>query len=408
VIAPGAAVAAVRARRPFVDHLVRAYQRYQADTGDRLAAAVTFYWFLSLFPILLIAVYVTSQVLGDDAGRQVTDGLQPYLGAPTAKAVGDVVQNSAAQAGLIGLAGTLLTGLGWIDGLRDAIRTIWHQNVTAGNIVTRRVVDAVVLVGLFAVIAASVVFSTAATAATGQVLRFLGLAETPAATVFTQLLSYGIGAVIDTGIFLYLFVRLAKVPTPLRQVIKGAVFGAVGFEVLKFVGAFYVGRTTTQGEATYGTFAVVVGLLLFLNLVSRLLLFTAAFVVTAPYDSDVPPSGTSDAEQARRAGIPPEYAGTGLNLREDGAPTPLRAAVQGRIAPQDQPEGTDVAPERSWAGRRPGEPQAPPEPEPDAVPALQGAEQVQRAARVTLLAGGALLSAVAVYVLRTLARLVRR
>jgi membrane protein len=75
VINPKATFQQLRRRWPLVEHLVRMYQRYQADTGDRLAAAVTFYWFLSLFPILLIAVYFTRLTLGDDAGRQVTTGL---------------------------------------------------------------------------------------------------------------------------------------------------------------------------------------------------------------------------------------------------------------------------------------------------------------------------------------------
>ena len=91
-----------------------------------------------------------------------------------------------------------------------------------------------------------------------------------------------------------MFTRLPRVKTPLVKVLRTAVFGAVLFEILKFGGAYYVARTTTKGEATYGTFAVVVGLLLFLNLASRLILITAAFAVTAPYDSDVAPSGTAD------------------------------------------------------------------------------------------------------------------
>ena len=31
-----------REKAPFLDHLIRMYGRYQADGGDRLAAAVTF------------------------------------------------------------------------------------------------------------------------------------------------------------------------------------------------------------------------------------------------------------------------------------------------------------------------------------------------------------------------------
>ena len=43
---PQALFARAREQRPFLDHLVRTVQRYQADTGDRLAAAVTYFWFL--------------------------------------------------------------------------------------------------------------------------------------------------------------------------------------------------------------------------------------------------------------------------------------------------------------------------------------------------------------------------
>ena len=404
MINPKALFQRVRQKRPLLDHLVRMFQRYQADGGDRLASSVTFYWFLSLFPILLIAVFFTRLLLGDDAGQQITDGLGPYLGRPTATAVGDVVQHSAGKAGLIGLVGTLLSGLGWIEALREAIRTVWHQNIKAGNIVTRKVADVVALVGLFAVIAASVVVSGAATAATNQVLSFLGLDGSLPAKAFTVVLSYVLGALIDVGIFLYLFVRLAKVPTPLRRVLKGAVFGAVGFEVLKFFGAFYIGRTTSKGEATYGTFATVVGLLLFLNLVSRLVLYTAAFTVTAPYDDDVAPSGTADREQARKAGIPQEYADADLNVTEDGAPTPLAAALRGEVR-QDQPV------ERSWSPK----PSAAPREEPAAghdgrraSGPLPGEKQVVVAARAVTAAGIAVVGAVSLYGLKTVSRMVRR
>jgi membrane protein len=400
VTSPRSLLSAVR-RRPFVDHLVRTYSRYQADTGDRLAAAVTFYWFLSLFPILLIAVWVTSKSLGADAGRQVTDGLGPYLGKAAATSVGDVVQNSAAKAGVLGVVGLLLTGLGWIQALREAVRTMWHQNVTAGNIVTRKVADVGALVGLFAVIAASVVISGAATTATGSVLGFLGLNGTPGASAFTIVLSYVLGALVDVAVFLYLFVRLAKVPTPVRPVLRGAVFGAVGFVLLKAVGALYVGRTTSRGQATYGTFAVVLGLLVFLNLASRLIMYAAAFVVTAPFDDDVLPSGTATVEQARKSGIPVAYAGTDLNLQEDGAPTPLGPSLQGKVGAMSGET------ERSWSARK-AEPAAAAASASAALVRPPGADKVELAATATAAAGGALLAAVAVYAMRTVRDVLRR
>lgn len=385
MITPASALGWVRQRRPFVDHLVRAYSRYTADAGDRLAAAVTFYWFLSLFPILLVAVWVTSLILGDAAGQEVTSGLGNALPEELAKTIGDVVTNNAGQAGALGLVGLLFSGLGWINGLRGAIRAIWHHPPISGNIVMTKLVDALTLVGLFAVIGASVVASAVATAATGNVLDALGLNQTSGVTALTKALGYALGGAVDTAVFLYLFRRLARVHTSLGRVVKGALFGAVGFEILKVAGAFYVTRTTTKGEATYGTFAVVVGLLLFLNLISRLILLAAAFTVTAPYDSDVVPSGTAGG--------------------------PLTNPVQFSITAQHppDPEGVTVT-ERSWAPHAEAPPpvvqlSAAAERQAELLP---GAPKVQLAARATAGVVGLMVAAVGVYGLRTVVRLVRR
>lgn len=394
MIKPGALLSRARSRFPFLDHLVRTYARYQADTGDRLAAAVTFYWFLSLFPILLLVLAGYGYVYGGDDPAELHKRLRGNLGGflPTqlVDTLTETLSGAKGKAGLLGLGGLLLAGLGWIDALREAIRTIWHQNVKAGNILTRKLADIVALVGLFATIAASAFITGLAGSGPEWALAKLGVDQTLAAEVFLKVLGIALAMVVDLALFLYLFLRLAKVRTPVRQLIKGALFGAVGFAVLKLVGGFYVQHTTTKGEATYGTFAVVVGLLLFLNLVSRLVLFSCAFVVTAPGDDDVRPSGTADREQAIKAGVPPEYADEELNVQEDGAPTPLRPAL-------------NKQPERSWSAKATAAPEvAVPAPVPEAQEDLKGARQVRLAARVVQVLAGLTILGVLTHSLRTL------
>jgi membrane protein len=408
---------ALREKRPFLDHLIRMYGRYQADAGDRLAAAVTFYWFLSLFPILLLAISILGFVYGDDARQHVTSALSGYLPDQLVTTIGDTLEKAKGRAGVIGLVGLLLSGLGWVDGLREAIRSIWHQNVKAGNLVTRKLVDIVVLAGLFATIAASIVITGATTAATGYVIDLLGLSSTAAAKVFTQVLAYALSAAADTLLFVYMFTRLPRVSQPFRKVLKSAVFGAVGFEIIKFAGAFYVARTTTKGEATYGTFAVVVGLLLFLNLVSRWILLTAAFAVTKPYDSDALPSGTATPEQARKAGIPAEYADTDPDdppvLLDDGAPTALQPVVEGKTPPKDEPGMSSRATSSAEEVLAEPYPESPfePVPAPERAPSADGArgEAAARAAGRAGAAGiGVVLAGVGVYAVRTAKGVLRR
>ena len=53
-------------------------------------------------------------------------------------------------------------------------------------------------------------------------------------------------------------------------------------------------RARTTNNPIYGAFAVMIGLLIWINFVTRLTLFTAAWTVTAPFDTDVPPSGSAE------------------------------------------------------------------------------------------------------------------
>ena len=77
---------------------------------------------------------------------------------------------------------------------------------------------------------------------------------------------------------MWLFTRLPRRPVRYRTVLRGAIFAAVGYEVLKIVGTTYLASVTSN--PTYGVFASAVGLLIWINLVSRFLLISAAWTAT--------------------------------------------------------------------------------------------------------------------------------
>jgi membrane protein len=117
--------------------------------------------------------------------------------------------------------------------------------------------------------------------------------------VTLRVLSVGLAVVVDVVIFAILLSRLSGAHLPWRQVRSGALLAAVGFEVLKLVGAFLIARTTSN--PLYATFGVVVGLLVWINLVSRLLIFAGAWAVTQPYALTPAPMGERGA--GRRTGV---------------------------------------------------------------------------------------------------------
>src|ERR1700710_2601333 len=349
-------VTSVRQRRPFIDHLVRAFSRYQADAGDRLPASLTYFCFLSFFPLIALAFSIAGFVVDayPDAQSKLTEQINNFLPGLADKLDVTTIGNAKVATGIVGLAGLLFAGLGWIDALREAVRAVWYHNVKAGNFIVKKLVDIGVLAGLGLTLIASVAVTGVSSAAMSWFLDLLGLADNSIARIGLRIVGIALALLVDFAVFLYLFTRLPRLNTPFRRVFKGALLGAVGLEILKVVGSLLVSRTTNN--PVYGAFAVVVGLLIWINLVSRFVLFTAAWTVTAPYDTDVPPSGTADPETARKAGIPEQYADQDSSddpptTQGNGAPAPLAAAIQGKTPAQDQPAGrVDERPERSRHG----------------------------------------------------------
>jgi hypothetical protein len=87
---------------------------------------------------------------------------------------------------------------------------------------------------------------------------------------------------------------------------------AVWWGLLKYFGAFYVGRTIDNAGEVFGQLAIVVGLLVFINLAAQLLMLTASIqaeLVLGPVEAAAPTVGLVEAARghppSRPAGRPP-------------------------------------------------------------------------------------------------------
>ncbi|WP_270074832.1 YihY/virulence factor BrkB family protein [Streptomonospora mangrovi] len=301
---------AVRRRRPGVDHAVRAYERYADVQGDRLAAAVTYYAFLSFFPILALAYAAVGYAAA------VEPAARDYLERALAEALPGlseglpVAEIAAARtgAGVIGLLGLLYAGVGALGAVREALHRIWLKDVAGGpGLVLAKAADVVVMAVLGACLLGSVALTSVAQAATHWLLGWVGMAESVVALAATRVLALVIAIAVDTVIFLVVFSRLSGTRRPLRLLWPGALLAAAGFEVLKAAGALLLGGTLSN--PVYASFAVVVGLLVWINLVMRVVLLCAAWTATwlpvpPPYQGAVPvdlPIGLAREEPTRQA-----------------------------------------------------------------------------------------------------------
>lgn len=346
---------------PWADHVIRAYQRFSGDGGPAMAATITYYAFLSFFPIIALAVGVLTLVTSGNAGAVTTvvdqvnsfsPGLADNLQLQHLLSSAGVAQK-ATGFGLLGLA---YAGLGWISALRQSIRQMWHQNVQVGNFVTAKLRDLLLLLGLGVLLALSLVVSAVTGSAADLALRLVHLQGSAAGKVLLLTVGPLLSLGTDVLLFGFVFTRLSRVGVRWKLIGRSALLASVLFEILKRVGGVYISHSTSN--PVFGPFAVVIGLLVWIFLISQMVMFCAAWACTAPFDSDVPPSGTSSAEAAEQAGIPVTFTSADPDrppmLTVKGSPTPLREAVRGRadeqMAPSDwDPETVEQA--RHGAGR---------------------------------------------------------
>ena len=276
---------ALRTRVWRVDHAVRAYGHFNQARGTQLAGAVTYFAFLSFFPLLAVAFAALGWVVvvHPDARVQVEqfldENLPGLVGSGPGRLDVNVIADARAGAGLVGLAGLLYAGLGWLDALREALRQIYGLEPSERNIVVRKLLDVVMLAALGGGVLLTVTSSSLATAVTRQALDLVELERSTLAAALLKVLALLVSVGGDALLLTVVFARLPGHRLPWREVVRGALLGAVLLAILKLLGTWLVARMTAN--PVYGAFAVVVGLLVWLNFVCRVVLFAAAWSVTA-------------------------------------------------------------------------------------------------------------------------------
>lgn len=255
--------------------LGRALRRFHHFRGTRLAGTVTFYGFLSVFPILVLAFSVTLRVVGADGVAQLEQFVEEYVPGVADQLALQQVRSSAASLQLVGAATLLLTGLGWVDATRASVRSMWGLPDKHGTLVVRKLGDAVALVGLGALVALSLVASTWVSGAGEALLTRWDADGSTAGVLAANVLAQALAALTASVIVAYIVSGLPRIRVPWRVLLPAAIVGGVALEVLKRLLIGYISGFASNN--TYGAFGVPVALLVWIYVVARLLMVIAAW-----------------------------------------------------------------------------------------------------------------------------------
>lgn len=279
-----ARIAAIRARRPVIDHLVRMQLHYGAVKGSQQAGAVTYFAFLSVFPVLALAFFLIGYVsqVYPQAERDLVEAIEVVLPGILGTGEGELslvdIQSAAGTVGLLGLAGVLYSGLGWLSGMRDALAEVFELPVKGQpNFVIGKLRDLVALFVIGTILILSVTISGFVSSFSEEVLDLLELSE--ALSPGLQLLTWVLGLAANAVLFFAMFRMLADPRMPRRSLWAGAVLGAAGFEILKRLSGLLLGFTKEQPG--FQAFGIALILVVWINYFSRVVLYAAAWAHTS-------------------------------------------------------------------------------------------------------------------------------
>jgi len=239
-------------------------KKYGDDDGGRQAALITYYGFLSIFPLLLLGVAVLSRVLADHP-----DLRQRLITAIVPRALRSTVEHSLATLPMsaipfiVGLIGLLLSATGVVF---SAYQTLNHVAAVRyrfrAGFFSRYVRVFVVLATLLAGALATGALTVVATALPGQ----------PAVQRAAAVL--GSALVVFAVLLLGAKLLLAR-PAPVRALWPGAILGAAAVTVVLNAGTPLLAGLVAKAGPVYGSFATVAGMFALLYLVGQVLVYAA-------------------------------------------------------------------------------------------------------------------------------------
>lgn len=272
-----------RTRRPSVDHLLRTLQHFGQVQGTAHAGGVTFFGFLSVFPLLALAFFALGLIARTtgatlDLVRTVNGVIPDLIGTGSGQIPLSTIESAASAALGIGLIGLLYAGLNLLSGMRTALLIVFEQPVDEQpNFVVGKLRDLVALLSLGAILVLSVGVSSVVNLLSSFLLGLVGLDDDLAWAL--RLLTVVIGLAASTVLFYALFRVLGRPLAPNRALWQGALLGAVGFEVLKQLSGVLIG--STQNQPAFAVFGVALVLLVWINYSARLILIAASWVHTS-------------------------------------------------------------------------------------------------------------------------------
>jgi membrane protein len=257
--------------------LKRTVREFKEDDLTLLAAALTYYGVLSLFPALLVLVSFLG-LLGASTTQPLIDNLAGLTPGPARDVVTNAIRNlqdasgAAGLAFVLGLLGALWSASGYVGGFMKASNAIYEveEGRPFWKLRPLQIAVTVLLVLVVAAISLSIVLTGPLARRVGDVV---GLGDT-AVTVWS-IAKWPVIALVVSQVIAFLYWVAPNVRQPgYRWLSPGGILAVVLWVIASAAFAFYVSNFGSYNK-TYGSLAAVVVFLVWLWITNLVILLGA-------------------------------------------------------------------------------------------------------------------------------------
>jgi membrane protein len=244
----------------------RAIREFKEDDLTLLAAALTYYGVLSLFPALLVLLSLLG-LLGTSATQALVDNLESLTPGPARDVVTNAVRNLQSASGAAGFAfvfgmlGALWSASGYVGGLIKASNVIYEveEGRPFWKLRPLQIAVTVVLMLVAAALAVSIVLTGPLAHRVGDVV---GLGDTT--VTIWNIAKWPVIALVVSQVIAFLYWVTPNVRHPgYRWISPGGILAVVLWVLASLAFAFYVSNFGSYNK-TYGSLAAVIIFLVWL------------------------------------------------------------------------------------------------------------------------------------------------
>lgn len=293
------AVVAQAARHPVIAHLLRAVERFNDRMGNQFGAAITYFSFLSLIPLMMVAFAVAGYVLAshptllEDIFTRILNNVSDPTLAGTLKNTLSTAVQQRTTVGLIGLLIALYSGINWMGNLREAVSEQFRENPVRHpqdkeKMWVKYLRDFIALTGMLIALIVSLSITSVSGSAQTLIIRLLHLDAIIWLKPVWHTIGLGISIFANYLLFFWIFWRLPPHRPRHKPLIQGTLIAALGFEVIKIIMTYTLPKLVSSPSGA--AFGPVLGLMAFFYFFARLILFCAAWIATA--DNQEQPSAS--------------------------------------------------------------------------------------------------------------------